>query len=279
MEALVERSKTDISELHELDEAPLHIIFPYLKDLWCNGQFTVENREIARRKGEEKDFLEMETRANRNPDYLAKAYPIARDILMSHSDFEWTLKSELERMTYDLNNLEKDERQWKQWVEAKSSFSGKLGFAALIPGDGAFRIIGPCLFSPYHPQIDHGDALEDSPAEHARKALSAILKKRYGEDLPEDIEAARAWWKANEQRFAEKGDKTKSPNAPNNAFPPGSQNKTASPPKAHTDDSSARSVDSHSEASASANATSWLTIAGVLAALLVIGALFLIKRR
>ena len=29
-------------------------------------------------------------------------------------------------------------------------------------------------------------------------------KERVGEELPKDIEAARAWWKANESRFAAK---------------------------------------------------------------------------
>ena len=32
----------------------------------------------------------------------------------------------------------------------------------------------------------------------------SLLKDRYGEELPKDIEAARAWWKANENRFAAK---------------------------------------------------------------------------
>lgn len=204
--AIVERSKTDLNALDELKGASLEISLPALRELWTMGEYTTKNWIGSREAGREQEFFEMEASVHRDPHYLAKAYPIARDILMSHPDFEWTMQSKLDRMTYVLNAAEPilTGDLSNEYRDAHNGYQQELNFAARIPGDAAFRIIGPCLFSPYFPTSYDDDAPRRSSADRARNTLERILKERYSEDLPKDIEEARAWWKANEKRFAAK---------------------------------------------------------------------------
>ncbi len=246
------RAKKDPTLLHNLKGSSLDVLLPGLRELWSMGEYTTENWKNSRNAGREKEFLEMEASVNRDPKYSSEAYPIARDILISHPDFEWMMQTKLGRMTYVLNaeqSIRSSERS-DEHTKANSDYPQELGFARRIPGDAAFRIIGPCLFSPYFETYMDIDAPISSPADWARGALSQLLKERYGEDLPKDIEAARAWWTANENRFAAKEDASpKSPNpsqnAPEKDSPIDSQNKpvslqaTDSPPAS---DVTARSI-------------------------------------
>ena len=282
VQEIIEKSKTDISALHELDGGSLEVIVPPLRELWLMGLRAVEQRADYRQAGQEQEWLKSEAKAHRDPDYNAKAYEIARDILMNHPDFEWTLRTKLGRMTYLLNE-EKSKPSMhpsRAYWDAHGNFSTELGFASLIPGDAAFRIIGPCLFSPYYPPYDDIDVIQHSPADRARGTLAGLLKTRCAEDLPLDIEAARAWWKANEHRFAEK--ETASPNTHNTskaATPGASQNEAARAQDSQREDGSAGSTDSRSVSNGALSRVVWPATIGVLAALLLAGALFLFKRR
>ena len=203
---IVTRSKKDPDALQEFKGASLEVMMPPLREIWTMGDYVMDMWEAVRKSGEEKEFLEHQALAHRDPYYYAKALPIARELLMSHPDFEWTVLTKLGRMNYVLNAGRPDmgTAAIREWVEANGAYPRDLDFVALIPGDAAFRIIGPCLFSPYSPMYMDWDLPIESPASRARSKLEWLLKKRYGETLPKDIEEARAWWKANENRFAAK---------------------------------------------------------------------------
>ena len=204
VEQIIQRSKQNPEALRELSEAPLDLIMTPLWELYSIGEHTSRNWTAARQNNDEKEFLEMEAKCNRDPAYLAKVFPIARDVLTSHPDYEWTVGSKLTEMTFILNEEwpKPSTHRSRRFGEAGSHYGRQLSFAMSAPGDMAFRLLGPCLFSPYYPDMDFGDSSSSSPATNARGALANLLKKRYGEDLPNDIKAARAWWKTNEQRFA-----------------------------------------------------------------------------
>ena len=272
VQRVVERSKQNPEILRELSGAPLDLIMTPLWELYSIGYFTTKQREGAKQAGEEREWLKTEAIAGRDPDYLAKAYPIAWEIVTSHPDFEWTVGSKLTEMTFVLNEEQpKPSTQRSQrYAEINSDYGRQLSVAIRAPGDMAFRLLGPCLFSPYYPDIDHGDATSSSPATHARGALANLLKKRYGEDLPQDIEAARAWWKANEHRFA--GKETAAPkthDGPKSSFPTDAKGTTAP----------SRSSDSRSERDATSQQNVRNLTIGVVAALLLVVVLFLLKRR
>ena len=220
----------------------------------------------------------MEAKCGHDSVYLAKVFPIAREVLTSHPDFEWTVASKLGRMIYVLNEEEARPimKRNNEWREALSDFPQELGLARLVPGDAAFRLLGPCLFSPYYPELNHGDATQSSPAAAARGTLAQLLKERRGEELPKDIEAARAWWKANEQRFAEKESPAPKTHA---ASPDASQSEAAHPRDSQREDGPSRSTDSRSVSNGAPSRMSWTATIGVLAALLFATVLFLFKRR
>ena len=201
VQAIVERSKKDPNALLELKGASLEFIMPPLRELGTMGIVISEQWENSLRAGREKEFFEMGARGNRDPKYYAEAYPMARDILMSHPSFEWTMRANLERISYILKREYADGVHDPGFAPANSDYGVDLDFANCIPEDAAIRIIGPCLTTPYYPRRTDDDVPYNSSASYARFYLAGLLKKRYGEELPKDIEAARAWWITNEHRF------------------------------------------------------------------------------
>ena len=184
---------------------------PYLRDLWSRGADATEKLEGYRRPGNEKeyrDYLANNKAVGLNPEYYASVLPVVQNILMSDPNFEWTVASKMQRMIFDLN-----ERFNREHILRDSDFPRELKFVALIPGDAAIRIIGSCLEAPHFPDVDDGDSSSSSPAKWARNILSRVMKKRYGEEIPEDVEAARAWWKENAHRFAQKPPAPETPSA------------------------------------------------------------------
>ena len=84
---IAERSKQNPKVLLELKGAPLDVIMPKLREIWGNGEEHVKTWNASRRAGREREFLAMEASVHRDPKYFAEAYPLARDILLSHPDF------------------------------------------------------------------------------------------------------------------------------------------------------------------------------------------------
>ena len=198
VEAVIRRSATDSSALLELKDAPLDLIMPYLRSLLFESADAARRLQECRQGGNEKEFIASEKEAGRDVERLSNRLPLVQNIMMSDPNFDWTVVSKVTRITYDLN-----ERFKKTSYVPDIELVRELGFVSLIPGDVAIRIIGPSLEAPYFPVVDHGDAYIYSPASQAHEILARVMKERYGEVIPKDIEAARAWWKENEHRFAE----------------------------------------------------------------------------
>ena len=245
------------------------------------GRFTVTQRELAKKTGEEQEWLKTEAIAGRDPDYLAKAYPIAWEIVTNHPDFEWTVGSKLTEMTFILNEgrTNRSIRNGEPYAEANSYYGDQMHFAIRAPGDMAFRLLGPCLFSPYYPTLNHGDTTSNSPATHARWALAGLLKERYGEKLPEDIEAARAWWKANEHRFAEKESAAPKNQHASKTSPTDAKGELATSPKSQSAEGSPHPPDSHSEPDTPSHPSGRTATIGVFAALLLAIVWFFFKKQ
>ena len=240
------------------------------------GRFTVTQRELAKKTGEEQEWLQTEAIAGRDPDYLAKAYPIAWETVTSHPDFEWTVGSKLTEMTFIINQGLKSDG----YSEANSYYGNQMSIARDAPGDMAFRLLGPCLFSRYYPTQNHGDTTSSSPAAHAHSALAGLLKERYGETLPEDIEAARAWWKANEHRFANKESAApKTHHTAKTASPTNTKDEPATVLKSQSEAGSPHPPDSHSEPDTPSHPSGRTAAIAVFAALLCAVVLFLFKKR
>ena len=275
VQEIIERSKQNPEALRELAGAPLDLIMKPLWKLSNIGEHTFNNWKAARQNNDEKEFLEMEAKCGRDPAYLAAVFPIARGIVTSHPDFEWTVGSKLTEMTFILNEGVKNER----YAEVNSYYGDQLGIARRAPGDMAFRLLGPCLFSRYYPAQNHGDTTSESPAAHARWALAGLLKERYGEILPEDIEAARAWWKANEHRFAEKESAAPKTQRPAKIAPtPDAKSEPATSLKPQSEDGSPPPPVSHSEPATPSHPRGRTAAIGVFAALLLATALFFFKK-
>ena len=276
-QTIVERSKTDLNALEELRGAPLEIALPPLRELWSFGEYTAKKWEECRLAGVEKEFIEEEAKLGGKPHYYSKAYLIARDILMSHPDFEWTILTKLGRMTYVLNAAEPilTGDLSNEYRDALNGYQQELNFAVRIPGDAAFRIIGPCLFSPYFPTSYDDDAPRRSPADRAHKTLARILKERYGEVLPEDIEEARAWWKANEKRFAATAIAATTSPAGTASGAPGS----GPPNGSKTDVTSKQGTDSQTSSATTSREIRWPIPTAIVGALLAAVVWFLTRKR
>ena len=198
--AITRRNLVDPTAFLELKGASLDLIMPYLTDLWFASARAARQLEECRQGGNEKEFIASEKARERDVVGLANRLPMIQNILMSDPNFEWTVASKLRRMTYDLNQT----YEKTKFPASATDLVQEMEFAALIPGDAAIRIVGPCLEAPYFPLVADDDYLRYSPAERAREILARVVKKRYRQEIPADIEAARAWWKENEHRFAEK---------------------------------------------------------------------------
>ena len=115
---------------------------------------------------------------------------------------------------------------------ADTDYTTYLGVAYCTPGDMAFRMIGPGVFGLDHPVQDHGDYRIYSPATHARRNLAALAKERLGEEIPDDLEGARQWWRTNEHRFVPKPPPPSLPAPVLAVSPPDASAPTTAPPTA-----------------------------------------------
>ncbi len=138
----------------------------------------------------------------------ARRIKIAREILLNHPDLEDYVSRNLKHMGEVLvegfRNEEYKKANRAEYNASRNCYLDYLGFAANLPDDRAFRLIGPFLFSLYHPPIDHGDVMEGSPASMAHAWLIKLARERLHVEIPNDMEGARQWWRANEHRFAAK---------------------------------------------------------------------------
>ena len=270
--AIITRSRTDPNALLELKDAPLDLIMPSLKRVWIDADVMVDDFQQYQRAGREKEYLAGQKAAGSDPEHYKAVLPLVQNILMSDPNFEWTVASRMQRITFDLN-----ERYNRTHYLVDSDFPQELGFVARIPGDTAIRIIGPCLEAPYFPVVSDDDYLKYSPADRAREILARVVKKRYGEDVPEDIEAARAWWKENEHRFAQKPSTPEAPGTGNGALPQNNSSAAAngqspSPQKA----SPATATETNPTDEQSQTRLGWLT--GTFLATAIAAAFVLISR-
>ena len=208
VDAIVRRSETDPNALLELKNARLDLTLPTLRRLLIGADMIVDELQQYRKAGREEEYRALVKTGGHDPEYYAAVLPLVQNIVMSNPNFEWTVASKMQRMTFDLN-----ERYNRTHYLVDSDFPQELGFIAHIPSDAAIRIIGSCLEAPHFPDVDLGDSSARSPASWAREILARVVKKRYGEEIPEDVEAARAWWKENEHRFAQKPSTPETPSA------------------------------------------------------------------
>lgn len=153
----------------------------------------------------------MRDRAEGKPNLTSEdrhRIEIAREILLNHPDLENYVSRNLKHMGEVLVEGFRNEQYQKanrvEYDISRVLYLNFLGYAAHLPDDRAFRLIGPFLFSLYHPPIDHGDVMESSPAAKAQGWLELLAQERLHEPIPEDIAGARQWWRANEHRFAAK---------------------------------------------------------------------------
>ena len=261
--AIATRGRTDPNALWELKGASLDLIMSPLTYLWFGSARAAYELETYRKRGDEKQFIAEEKTRGRDVVGLANRLPIIQNILMSDPNFEWTVASKLSRMTYDLNQTFE-----KTKLAHATDLVQEMEFVSMIPGDAAIRIIGSCLEAPHFPPIDHGDAWETSPANRAREILARVVKKRFGEDVPEDVEAARAWWKENGHRFAQKQTTPGTPGTGNGAPRQNNASATANSPSPSSPKASPATAQETNPTDAQSQAPlRWLTGTALAAAL------------
>ncbi len=216
VDRILMRAEADPSALWELKDAPIDLTYRELQILWGRGEASIERREMARKRGKEKEWLDLEKKVNRDPDVDARFFPVARDVLLSHPNLEPYISKKMEYFKDVLLRARTDpeSRNKSEYSEVLGEYKGYIFFATRLPTDMGFRIAGSFLSSPYFPEQDHGDFIEPSPAACALGSLSDLAKKRLGEEIPKDIEAARKWWRENEHRFAIKPPPAPAPELP-----------------------------------------------------------------
>ncbi len=205
VKAILAKTKTDTNALWELKEAPIELIYGDLSDLWFSGIHFGRDFENERSKGREAEWREMQKISHTDVDYFFRMLPVVRDFTLSNPNVEEFLSLRLKHYKDVLTEKSNyTDAQRKEYYAVSDVYSGELGFASLLPTDVALRLIGPFLFTVYYPDADLGDYTVSSPATVARSALAKVAKKGLHEEIPEDIEEARKWWKDNEHRFAAK---------------------------------------------------------------------------
>ena len=205
VQAIFERAKIEMDVLRQLNDAPLELTQKELWWLWARGEQSIESRKIARRRGEEAEWLDIEKKGRRDPGYEARVFPVARDVLLSNPRLEEYLAQRLAHFKEVLLQVAADPKLGmtnREYPDVVTDFKTDLFFAEHLPTNMALRLIGPFLFSPYYPELNHGDYTEHSPAIWALSSLAGVAKKQLNEEIPKDIEGARNWWRANEHRFA-----------------------------------------------------------------------------
>ena len=204
---VIQQSVTNPNALWELKDAPLELIYTDLRGIWMTHASLVEDRMAMKKEGREAEWLEVQAKTGRNPDYSQRAYVVARDVLLAHPDFESYLSGRIGHMSEVLLRKEADGAFQQNNADvpgADVDYSRLLDVAYRTPGDTAFRIIGPCLFGAYYPVRDYGDYTVSSPAVVAHGLLSSLARERLQEEIPKDVEGARSWWQSNAHRFATK---------------------------------------------------------------------------
>ena len=203
---IAERGKTDPDVLWELKDAPMTLVYDTLTSFWMTHWSNVISRLDMKKKGREAEYLAEEVKFGHDPEYSARVYPIARDVLLAHPDYEAYLTGKLQHLTENMLRSSTDEEYHRKNLipGADVDYRRYLAVAYWTPGDMAFRMIGPGVFGLDHPVLDYGDYEVSSPATHARRHLADLAKERLSEEIPDDLEGARQWWRNNEHRFAPK---------------------------------------------------------------------------
>ena len=101
-----------------------------------------------KKNGREAEYLADQARVGRDPEYSARVYPIARDVLLAHPDYETYLTGKLQHLTENMLRSSTDEeyRRKSRIPGADTDYTTYLGVAYCTPGDMAFRMIGPGVF-------------------------------------------------------------------------------------------------------------------------------------
>lgn len=207
--AVVERAKSDPQVLWEIKNAPIDKAFQPLADLWFTGRYLVEQRLNSRKVGEENErqWLDFQKQAGRDPDTAERIFPVAGEVLFSHPDLEAYLTVELQKANNFLTDYYVHHRDTPGKTLDPNIVNECLGVAMRMPGDGAFRVVGSFLSAPDFPDLDRGDIRPRAPAKGAQSGMAHLAKVRLGEDIPNDpknVEATRKWWAENQHRFAAK---------------------------------------------------------------------------
>jgi len=174
------RAESNPEILHELDALPLERTFWTL-------------REIA----DPRNYV---------PNEGMK--PVARAILHKHPDLEGYFSRNLQRMNEVLEQTTAKKAQGKFLSSQESADESSaqyivnyILYASHLPGDVAFRLVGPRVMDREW-TADFGDVIGKSHCYFAADALWEMIRERLpGESVPKTLEEARAWWKANQQRF------------------------------------------------------------------------------
>jgi hypothetical protein len=202
--AIVERAKSDPSVLWELKDAPIDKTYKPLWRLWGNGEESHKQRMNSRRYGTEKEWIASEKRSGSDYETAERLFPVARDVLLSQPNLEAYITVCLQRQNDRQTTYAKtgDYPPFDPAYDPNMDFKSLLFFVEKVPGDAAIRMAGSFLSSPHWPRQDHGDYVEYSPASWARGTLAKLVKERFGEEIPKDVEEARTWWAQNQHRFA-----------------------------------------------------------------------------
>jgi hypothetical protein len=203
---ILEQSKLQPEALWELKEAPVQEVFEPLRDLWLRNELLVQQRANVKAAGREREWMEMQQRHGIDVDKAAAIFPIALEVLLNHSDIESYIIVQLDGIKNTLSEGPESRRERPQaYAEAFHDHIPLLQFAAKMPGDAAFRIVGSFLDAPHYAPENLGGITVASPAAHATGALQALVKERLNGELPSsDVDAARTWWTENSIRFARK---------------------------------------------------------------------------
>ena len=137
-----------------------------------------------------------------------EAGKVAFSVLLCRSDLEEYVARKIQQSIEVFVATEHEpsvDHTWhnNKFVDAGAAYRSFVTFAGSLPDDRALRLVGPALFVPdYLPSTD--DFWHQTHAIWAVEQLSKLVKGRCGESIPNEIEGARNWWRANEHRFAAK---------------------------------------------------------------------------
>jgi hypothetical protein len=150
-------------------------------------------------------FALLQKLTNEGYRQYAAVRPIASKILFEHPDLERYLADRMEKLgEWTRRRYQDGEFGLKIRFNPETIHHRYISIAGQVPGDAAFRLVGPQLFA-LHAKKINADPPETTPPERARQVLTRLMQERHGgERVPMDLEEAREWWKKNEHRFAVK---------------------------------------------------------------------------